>query len=135
MSQLISLTARLATGKTTQGSGKVVANRGPNKSPYTDDAWQMLGSFVRKKLAPLPSSLVDLTTGEDVTGQEVTLLSELMSYAGPITAQEIYKAMKQEGVPKASALGIAQFFGVKLPLDQAPSQPMTQAEWREKYLK
>jgi hypothetical protein len=54
---------------------------------------------------------VDLRQGENVVGEKVSPTTTLQRMAVPLSFQEIYKVMLEDGVAKGTALGILSLFG------------------------
>ena len=114
LSQVTRLVTQVATGQKKTAKGKIVPIRGdkiPFGSPNTADT---IGRFARTKLAPVVSSFIDLAAGTDVVGQPATPGSVALKTMTPISLQNIYEAMKAEGVEKGAALGLLDLFGMSL---------------------
>lgn len=105
------LIGRLGSGETKRLSGKVVPIRGQDIPFGGDDSAQVIGRFLRTKMAPVPASAVDLLSGTDVTKRPVTPQSELLELSVPLTYRDIYKAMIEQGVPVGTALSLLAIFG------------------------
>lgn len=71
-----------------------------------------LGTFLRQKLAPVPSGAWDLISGTDAAGQPVTVSSALLSRVEPLLFQDVTAAMKDQGVKALFTVGIPSAFGV-----------------------
>lgn len=71
-----------------------------------------LSNFARGKLAPIPASVIDLLTHRDAAGQPVTIKSELVSDVTPLLIQDVYTAMKDQGVKALFTVGIPAAFGI-----------------------
>jgi hypothetical protein len=69
--------------------------------------------FGRSKLAPVIAVPLDLRLGEDVAGQPVTLSSEAFRQL-PLSYQDTYQAMQDQGIPAGAALGLLSTFGAGL---------------------
>lgn len=112
--QVTVLTSRLATGETKKGKGKIVPIRG-EKVPFgSGNSADMIARFLRTKLAPVPGTLVDLASGENVVGEPVTPLSAAGRLVVPISFEDIYQAMLNQGTPKGTAMAILSQFGMGL---------------------
>lgn len=107
------LTSRLATGETKKGKGKIVSIRGD--VPFgSGNSADVIARFLRTKLAPVPGTLVDLASGENVVGEAVTPLSAAGRLVVPISFGDIYQAMQNQGIPKGVAMAILSEFGMGL---------------------
>lgn len=73
-----------------------------------------LGNFVRSKLSPLFGGAVDVATGEDIQGNPVTPTSAVARLFTPLSIGDIADAMKEQGVPKGTALSMLALFGMGL---------------------
>jgi hypothetical protein len=114
LSQATVLVSRLASGEKESASGKIIPIRG-EKVPYGgSNAFDTITSFLRNKLAPAPGVAVDVVTGKDFAGQPVTPGKEAASLLLPMSFGDIYKAMKDQGVPRGAALGLLSIFGAGL---------------------
>lgn len=114
LAQVTVLVARLATGETKTTSGKVVPIRGDNVPYGGSNSADVIGRFMRSKLSPVVGTSIDVLAGKDVVGQKVmpeTMPERLLM---PLAFNDIYTAMKEEGVPAGSAFGILAIFGMGL---------------------
>jgi len=134
--QLITLGARLATGTTKTQKGKIVPISGP-KVPYGGMTSEgAIGAFGRRKLAPLPSGVLDYLTEENAIGQPATIGSILYERFTPMTWNDIFAAEKELGVKQGTVAAVDAFFGAGLQTyqdrktttrrkrPQAPSRPI-----------
>lgn len=119
LSQVTVILARTITGAKTTGGGKTVATRPfwtlaeDKKVPYgSDNTFDVVARFVRGKFSPLFATPVDLATGTDVIGQEVTVLGELRDLTIPLTWNDIIDVMVEQGIPKGTAMSITAMFGM-----------------------
>jgi|GEM_PF-4889991 len=110
LAQATVLLSREITGETKTQAGKVRSLYGD--LPYgADTAWDVLTKFLRTKLSPVVGAAVDLRTGENVIGEKTTPTATLSRLAVPLSFEDIYKVMLEDGVPKGTALGILSLFG------------------------
>lgn len=114
LQQVTVLTSRIGTGETKTLRGEVVPIVGPDVPYGKDDAFGVGARFLRTKLAPIPSAVINLRTGEDVTGKETTIDSAARDLMVPLALQDILKAMEEQGVPRGTALAILSIFGMGL---------------------
>lgn len=114
LSQVTTLLARIATGETKRASGKIVPIRGENVPYGSGNTADVIARFLRTKLAPVPGTALDIVTGKDVVGQKVTAESVPEKLVVPLAFADIYSAMKENGVPGGTALGILSIFGFGL---------------------
>lgn len=71
-----------------------------------------LATFAREKLAPVPSTVINLVTGRDAVGQSVTIEGQLVQDVTPLIISDVYQAMKDQGVKALFTVGIPSAFGV-----------------------
>ena len=108
------LLSRITTGETKTSKGNIVPIRG-EKVPYgSGNAADVMARFLRSKLSPVIGTGVNIAAGKDVVGQPVTPESTAKSLLVPLSLQDIYKAMLEQGVPEGTALGILSIFGMGL---------------------
>ncbi len=74
----------------------------------------VLSSFVRGKLSPIPAMAVNLAQGRNAAGDKVTLEKELFSHLLPLSMQSIGEAIKEEGPSKIVSAGLPAIFGIGL---------------------
>ena len=110
LSQATVLLSRLVTGETKGVDGNVVPIRGDDaafgKSPVN-----VLNQFLRTKLAPVPSAVINLINGEDVVGNKVFWETELAGNLMPLSTGDIFTVMKEQGLPAGTALSLLALFG------------------------
>lgn len=111
LNQLIVLLARLSTGETKQASGKIVPIRGDDVPYGSGDTFEIGARFLRSKLAPLPSGVLDWIVGKNVAGKKVTTGSIIAERTSPMTWRDIWAAEKALNVPQGTVAAIEAFFG------------------------
>lgn len=114
MQQVATLLARVITGETKRGDGKVMALRGENVPFRGDTTLDILTRFLRSKLSPVVGTGVNIATGKDFKGDEVTARGEATKMLVPMSLQGIVDVMEDQGVPRGAALWIAQLMGVRM---------------------
>jgi hypothetical protein len=114
VNQLVTLAARLILGQTKRKSGEIVDLRGDNVPFGADDTMDIMQRFVRTKLAPLPSGVIDWIVGKDVVGKKATVSSIVASRLTPMTWGDIWDAEKELNVPQGIVAAIEAFFGAGL---------------------
>jgi hypothetical protein len=105
--------ARLATAQTKTPRGQVTPLTGPGVKYGGQTLSDVITRFGRSKLAPVIAVPLDLRLGEDVAGQPVTLSSEAFRQL-PLSYQDTYQAMQDQGIPAGAALGLLSTFGAGL---------------------
>lgn len=105
--QLITLAGRTVTGETKAiDSGRITPS----------DPAKLLARTFRSKLAPFPGVIWDLTVnkGKEYDGTPMTPLRTLAGLTLPLSYGDIFKALKEEGIPAGAALGILSLLGMSL---------------------
>jgi hypothetical protein len=73
----------------------------------------VIGNFVRSKLAPVPSAIVDYLYGENMIGDPFNLSNMIISRAIPLVWQGVYESAKQDGWAKALLVtGVPSILGI-----------------------
>jgi hypothetical protein len=108
------LISRLASGETKTLSGKVVPIRGP-KIPFgSGNSADVLARFARSKLSPALSAGVNVLAGEDMVGNPATPATVAKGMLVPLSLQDIYASMIEQGVPRGTAMAVLSIFGMGL---------------------
>jgi hypothetical protein len=74
----------------------------------------VIARFLRTKLSPVVGTGVDVLTGRDVVGQKVEGEQIPEKLLMPLSFNDIYQTMKEQGVPAGAALGVLSIFGMGL---------------------
>lgn len=108
LAQSTTFLSRMIGGKTKKLSGQIA----PAKS--TDVA----GAFLRNKLTPVLGGgldVRDILTGQKTPpGHSQTIPDVLIGQVVPLSMQDIYKTMLEQGVPAGTAFGVLSIFGMGL---------------------
>lgn len=113
LGQVTVLLSRLYTGQEANLEGKVTPIRGD--TPFgSGTSWNTFTKFMRSKLAPVPGAMVDTLNGKNVVEEKVTPFDTGKRLLVPLSFQDIYDVMQQDGVDKGVALGIISLFGAGL---------------------
>lgn len=121
--------ARMVTGQTKTGSGRVVDTGGLNTSLQPNaNAWDITSRFVRSKLSPPVSAAANIASGQDMVGNKATIGTELAHMFTPLPFRDTYLEMKEHGVPAATATGLLSFlaFGIEHRAQAPPADQMKQ---------
>jgi len=111
VTQLVTLGARLATGKKMTGKGEIVPISGEDVPYGGENAWNIITNYGRMKLAPLPSGVIDYLVGKNVVHQPATPTSIIRERFAPITWVDIFAAEKELGVKQGTVAAFEAFFG------------------------
>ncbi len=102
--------SRLLSGRTKTAKGeiqKIYGDVGYGKTTASD----VITHFLRSSLAPVPGGIWNLVEQKNVVGEPVTLPSSVRDLTVPLLGQDVYDAMKEQGVPTGAALGLIALFG------------------------
>lgn len=88
----------------------LIGQIGNRRSVSDRDAVKVL-KFARTKLAPLPSSALNIAMGENVIGEKATLATEAQTALIPLVANDIYKGATEDGL-KGIFLTAPSVFGI-----------------------
>jgi hypothetical protein len=102
---------QIFSGERKSASTGIVRDLDPDRFPYTsrgDVAFQ----FVRSKLSPSASLIVDLLEGQTMLGEDLNAKSLALDRVIPLYLQDIKDIAKEEGIPLTSASALASLFGV-----------------------
>jgi hypothetical protein len=69
-------------------------------------------SFFRNKLAPVPSTIVDFSTGKNAVGEKVEWKDELLSNVIPLSFQAIAEGYEKQGPKALATVGLPAIVGV-----------------------
>jgi hypothetical protein len=82
------------------------------KGFFGEDRGDVVSSFFRGKLAPVPSMAWDFIKGRDATGQPVTIGSEAKGHLLPLLESDIEGAVKDQGIKAIFTAGVPSIFGI-----------------------
>jgi hypothetical protein len=110
--QFVRYTVQVALGeKKSTASDKITPLDGSSYSKET--RMSVIGNFVRSKLAPVPSAIVDYLYGENMIGDPFNLSNMIISRVFPLVWQGVYESAKQDGWAKALLItGVPSILGV-----------------------
>ena len=114
LSQTAVILSRLTTGEVKTSFKRVVPIRGEGVPYGKGNVADYTFRFLRTKLSPVVGTGLDIATKKDVVGQKITAGTIPHKLLMPLALDDIYQAMKDNGVPAGSALGILSIFGMGL---------------------
>uniref|UniRef100_A0A6M3XFX5 Putative tail tape measure protein n=1 Tax=viral metagenome TaxID=1070528 RepID=A0A6M3XFX5_9ZZZZ len=112
LSQVTVFLTRLVSGQTKNAQGEIIPIRGQNVPYGRTTTPDVIMRFLRSKLSPLIATPIDILSGKNVVGEEVTIKSTAKNLAIPFTWGDIVDVMKEQGLPEATAMSIVTFFGM-----------------------
>jgi len=134
VNQLVTLGARLATGERKTEKGEIVPIRGEDLPYGQPDAADTIFQFTRRKLAPLPSAVMDYLAGENAVGRPATLGSILKERFTPMTWNDIFDAERELGVKQGTVAAFEAFFGASVNTYQPRPKPRSLGRPRSEFL-
>ena len=78
------------------------------------DEASAVGRYLRNKASPLVGVGFNLMTGKTPTGEKATIRNQAEGLVTPMATRDIYKTMKEHGIPKGAALSLLSLFGMGL---------------------
>jgi len=124
--------ARQATGVTKNAKGELRALDGQGR-------FEVLTRFGRTKLAPIPGGTLNYHLGENMIGEQVTLLPErwdsldslrrsvLIGSVAPMSMGDIIEVIEEQGANRGTAIATAAIFGASIqtfdPNEKRPKRP------------
>ena len=114
LSQATVLLTRLISGETKTGRGQIKPLRGPEVPFGGNTTTDVINRFVRYKLSPMISVPWSFLAKEDPIGQPVDAEWAAKHLMTPITWQDIYEVMVDQGMAKGTAASVLAMFGMGL---------------------
>lgn len=109
--QWVRVFSQIASGKRMSAQGKKISLSG-EKFPF-DTRLDVATRFLRGKLAPIPSLLLDILDGaKDSQGNPLNLSDEVKNNIIPLYLQDMDDAIKEFGPEALFSVGLPAFFGV-----------------------
>lgn len=119
LSQTAVLVSRVASGKSKSSvTGQLKPLRGADVPFAGRTVLDVLSQFARSKASPLGSLLIDVAAGETYDKQPVTIQAEAKRMMIPLSLQDVADAIRELGVAKGSAAGLASILGMGLQVYQ-----------------
>lgn len=119
--QYIRVISQLASGQTkSTTTGKISSLTDKKKMAFGKDRGDVIGSFIRGKVAPVPSMAWDFIKGRTAVGQPVSPVQEAIDHFQPLLFNDIQDAWKTQGVKSLFTVGLPSTFGVGVQTYQAP---------------
>lgn len=94
------LVSKAVLGSKLNKKGEVIPIRGDEAAYKEDDAVDLSARLVRGKLAVLPSTLADWTTGKTIDGSDVTLLGTVGNTVVPMSPRDLYDQLQSQGLDR-----------------------------------
>lgn len=110
LAQVTTLLSRVYTGQT-KGKRGITPLRGPGVKYGGATTASTIGNFLRTKLSPIVGTGIDLSQGKDVIGRPVTPGGAALRMLVPLSFEDIYNEMKEQGIVKGTAIALLSILG------------------------
>jgi len=114
MSPVIVFSSRMLSRKRMTSKGEIAPIAGEALPYGALDYRQIAGNFLRSKLAPVPSTVLDIYTGSTYMGEKTTAVTVAEGIAAPLIFRDIYEAMSEQGLPSGAIFSILAILGMGL---------------------
>ena len=105
---LVRVAGQLITGKYISSTTGKEMTLGKGYRPLTRA--DIVQHFIEGKLAPIPSFILSLLKGQDITGEKISVTKEVIQRFIPMVIGDLYDLAKEN--PGLMPVGLAGFFGV-----------------------
>lgn len=78
------------------------------------DVPDVIASFLRSKLAPVPGAVINVATGENMIGEEVTPLSAAGELVTPMSVGNLVDVMEAQGMARGTAINLLGILGMSV---------------------
>lgn len=132
-SQYARVIAQVASGQTKSANTGEIADLGGDKMGARTRL-DVLGTFFRNKLSPIPAFALNSLSGKDAMGQPFDPVSAIPKNLIPLTLQDTYQAIQQDGLKGAFTTGVPTTFGVGVQPynDVSPKLPQSERQISDK---
>jgi hypothetical protein len=109
--QYVRIIAQMMTGEaksSTTGNVRKIDGEGL----FGKDRADVLGSFARGKLAPVPASILDIVSGRNIIGEKVDAKMIAERTLLPLIYSDVKESYKEQGVKALLTVGLPATFGI-----------------------
>lgn len=78
------------------------------------DIPDVIASFLRSKLAPVPGAIINVATGKNMIGKEVTPLSAAGELVTPMSVGNLVDVMEAQGMARGTAINLLGILGMSV---------------------
>lgn len=117
LQQITVLGSRLGTQETKTQGGKMLSLKKTDdkkRPPWAETSADVIARFLRTKLTPLLGTSIDVLSGENVVGEPVTPLSTAKDLLIPLSFNDVYKQMQEQGIAAGTAYTLLNIFGMSV---------------------
>lgn len=132
LAQVTTFLARVASGETRTTSGDKLKPlrdeyRLTDVAPGLGDGYELgkvgyggrdvpdvIASFLRSKLAPVPGAILNIATGENMIGEKVTPVSAAGELVTPMSVGNIVDVLESQGMARGTAINLLGILGMSV---------------------
>ena len=92
------------------------------------DVPDVITSFLRSKLAPVPGAIINLATGKNMIGQEVTPLSAAGELVTPMSVGSLVDIMESQGMARGTAINLLGLLGMSVQYRKSDEEKAVEEE-------
>ncbi len=131
ISQVTVFLTKMITGQYKNSRGEIVPLYGDDRPYGGETSSKVFWRFIHGKLSPAFGTILNFAFREDMLGRPVTITGQAKNLLIPIAWNDVYDAMIEQGVPKASAMAFLATFGTGLQTYQQNNQRSKTVEIRK----
>lgn len=92
------------------------------------DVPDVIFSFLRSKLAPVPGAVVNVVAGENMIGEKVTPLGAARELVTPMSVGNIVDVMESQGMARGTAINLLGILGMSVQYRKSDAERQVEAE-------
>lgn len=92
------------------------------------DVPDVIMSFLRSKLAPVPGAVVNVVSGENMIGEKVTPLGAARELVTPMSVGNIVDVMESQGMARGTAINLLGILGMSVQYRKSDAERQVEAE-------
>ena len=92
------------------------------------DVPDVIMSFLRSKLAPVPGAIVNLAAGENMVGEPVTPLGTAAELVTPMSVSNIVDVMESQGMARGTAINLMGLLGMSVQYRKTDAERAAEAQ-------
>lgn len=119
--QYVRVISQFATGQRKSTNTKEIQELN-GKGPFGTDRVDIVKSFLRGKLAPIPGTTINLLSGRGPFGQPSTISSEAKNLLTPLVLSDAVQAYQDRDIKSLFLVGVPSLFGVGTQTYKSPEK-------------
>lgn len=92
------------------------------------DVPDVITSFLRSKLAPVPGAIINLATGKNMIGEEVTPLSAAGELVTPMSVGNLVDVLESQGMARGTAINLLGILGMSVQYRKSDEEKAVEEE-------